>query len=118
MSTAAARSVRAATVRANATANAQPIQPESLDPLYTMDELAKRGFRPLTPVTPAGEHATVVMLDGTSGPEYWFGFRNFYAITRYNISKHYAMAVYELSQAIAGRGDAGVATAPSGQPSA
>ena len=106
------------TVRANAAANAQPIEPESLDPLYTMDELARRGFRPLTPVTPAGEHATVVMLDGTSGPEYWFGFRNFYAITRYNISKHYAMAVYELSQAIAGRGDAGVAVAPNGQPSA
>jgi membrane-bound lytic murein transglycosylase B len=106
------------TVRANVAGNAQPIDPESLDPLYTMDELAKRGFRPLTPVTPAGEHATVVMLDGTSGPEYWFGFRNFYAITRYNISKHYAMAVYELSQAIAGRGDAGVATAPTGQPAA
>ena len=106
------------TVRANAAANAQPIEPESLDPLYTMDELAQRGFRPLTPVTPAVQHATVVMLDGTSGPEYWFGFRNFYAITRYNISKHYAMAVYLLGEAIAGRSDADVAAVPNGQPSA
>ncbi|MBW8809781.1 MAG: lytic murein transglycosylase, partial [Lysobacter sp.] len=31
------------------------------------------------------------------------GFRNFYAITRYNISKHYGMAVYQLAEAIAGR---------------
>ncbi|MDR0184126.1 lytic murein transglycosylase B [Lysobacter arvi] len=106
------------TARANAAANAQPIEPESLDPLHTMEDLAKRGFRPLTPVAQPGEHATVVMLDGTSGPEYWFGFRNFYAITRYNISKHYAMAVYQLSQAIAGRSDADVAAAPNGQPSA
>ncbi|WP_206860235.1 lytic murein transglycosylase B [Lysobacter changpingensis] len=106
------------TVRANAAANAQPIEPESLDPLYTMDELAQRGFRPLTPVTPAAQHATVVMLDGSSGPEYWFGFRNFYAITRYNISKHYAMAVYLLGEAIAGRSDADVAAVPNGQPSA
>ncbi len=104
------------TVRANAATNAQPIEPESLDPLYSMDDLAARGFRPLTPVTP-GQTATVVNLDGDAGPEYWFGFRNFYAITRYNISKHYAMAVYQLSEAIAGR-DAPVATAPAGQPPA
>ncbi|WP_345777328.1 lytic murein transglycosylase B [Lysobacter sp. MMG2] len=106
------------TVRANASANAQPIEPESLDPLYTMSDLATRGFRPLQPVTPPEQNATVVKLDGDAGPEYWFGFRNFYAITRYNISKHYAMAVYQLSQAIAGNGDAPVAAAPAGQPSA
>jgi membrane-bound lytic murein transglycosylase B len=106
------------TVRANMAANAQPIEPESLDPSFTMDDLATRGFRPLEPVAPPQQNATVVMLDGTAGPEYWFGFRNFYAITRYNISKHYAMAVYQLSEAIAGRGDAQVAATPDGQPSA
>ncbi len=106
------------TVRANAAANAQPIDPETLDPSFTMDDLATRGFRPLEPVAPPQQNATVVMLDGTAGPEYWFGFRNFYAITRYNISKHYAMAVYQLSEAIAGRGEAQVAATPDGQPSA
>ncbi|MDI9238523.1 lytic murein transglycosylase B [Lysobacter sp. LF1] len=105
------------TVRANAAANAQPIEPENLDPVYTMADLAARGFRPLTPVTPADQSATVVNLDGDAGPEYWFGFRNFYAITRYNISKHYAMAVYQLSEAIAGR-DVPVAATPTGAPAA
>lgn len=104
------------TLRANADVGARPIQPESLDPVYTLDDLASRGFRPLGTVA-SDQTATVVNLDGVAGPEYWFGFRNFYAITRYNISKHYAMAVYQLSEAIAGR-DVPVADAGTGQPAA
>ncbi|MFC3551330.1 lytic murein transglycosylase B [Lysobacter cavernae] len=90
------------TVRANVAAHARPIEPENLEPVYTLPDLAARGYRPLTPVAP-GETATVLNFDGVDGSESWFGFRNFYAITRYNISKHYAMAVYQLSEAIAGR---------------
>ena len=98
-------------VRANADVNARPIEPENLEPVYTLPDLATRGYRPLSPVA-AGQTATVLNFDGVNGPESWFGFRNFYAITRYNISKHYAMAVYQLSEAIAGRADAAAATAP------
>lgn len=79
-----------------------PFEPETLDPVHALTDLAARGYRPLTKVDPALT-AVPLNLDGASGPEQWLGFRNFYAITRYNISKHYAMAVYQLSETIAGR---------------
>jgi membrane-bound lytic murein transglycosylase B len=41
------------------------------------------------------------MGQGRDGPEYRVGFNNFYVITRYNRSPMYAMAVYDLGQAIA-----------------
>lgn len=47
--------------------------------------------------------ATLVALDGEAGPLYYLGYNNFYVITRYNRSKNYAMAVYELGQLIRAR---------------
>ena len=89
-------------VRANLDPSRPPFEPGALEPNYTLADLAARGYRPLSNV-PADETAVPLNLDGVSGPEHWLGFRNFYAITRYNISKHYAMAVYQLAEAIAGR---------------
>ncbi len=51
----------------------------------------------LPPATPA----LLVVGQGRDGPEYRVGFNNFYVITRYNRSPMYAMAVYDLGQAIA-----------------
>ena len=42
--------------------------------------------------------AALIRLDEEAGPVYHVGYNNFYVITRYNRSRNYAMAVYELSQ--------------------
>lgn len=44
--------------------------------------------------------AALIELEGQAGKEYSLGLTNFYVITRYNHSDHYAMAVYQLGQAI------------------
>ena len=38
--------------------------------------------------------------EGKYGKEFWLGFHNFHVITRYNRSRLYAMAVWELSEEI------------------
>jgi len=42
----------------------------------------------------------LLSLEGHQGTEYWLGAQNFYVITRYNHSDHYAMAAYLLSEKI------------------
>jgi len=47
--------------------------------------------------------ASLIKLNTYDGDELWLGGRNFYVITRYNHSSHYAMAVHQLAQAIKAR---------------
>jgi membrane-bound lytic murein transglycosylase B len=42
--------------------------------------------------------AAPLRYEGKAGVETWLGFQNFYSITRYNRSRLYAMAVFQLSQ--------------------
>lgn len=55
-----------------------------------------------TPIHAFSEKADAVLLqfEGANGVEYWMGLTNFYVITRYNRSPLYALAVYQLSQAL------------------
>lgn len=58
---------------------------------------------------PALEHkgplALIELLNGPEAPSYVAGTENFYAITRYNWSSYYAMAVIELGREVAERVD-------------
>ncbi len=72
---------------------------ESLKPSRTMTELLALGIE-TDLVRPEDELVSPMRLEGKNGDEYWIGFKNFYVITRYNHSKLYAMAVYQLSEQI------------------
>lgn len=79
--------------------------PDDFTPKYTLAQLAEKGYRPHVSLGPevAGStrNGSLLSLDGPQGTEDWIVFQNFYAITRYNRSPMYAMAVYQLAQAIA-----------------
>ncbi|KAB7630972.1 lytic murein transglycosylase B [Stenotrophomonas rhizophila] len=89
-------------VPATLQAGREEFNPTEWAPTWTLSQLAQRGYQPSVPVA-AGLTATPITLEGSTGKQYWLGFQNYYAITRYNLSKMYAMAVYQLSQAIAGQ---------------
>ena len=48
----------------------------------------------------AGPLALVELQNGERAPSYVAGTQNFYAVTRYNWSSYYAMAVIELAEAV------------------
>lgn len=73
--------------------------PGNVEPVHPLAALEARGYR-LRAGEPAAPGATLVIFDGEAGREDWFGYRNFYVITRYNRSPMYAMAVHQLAQAI------------------
>ena len=66
------------------------------EPSPSIKHLRKYGILPL-PGLSLNQFATLVTLEGEAGPIHRLGYNNFYVITRYNNSKRYAMAVYELS---------------------
>lgn len=92
-------------LRASVAATARPLAPAGLEPVYPLQQLNEWGYttevKPDSikpdPMTPA----TLITLEGADGPEVWITFENFYAISRYNKSPLYSLAVYQLSQAIA-----------------
>ncbi|BBT46249.1 lytic murein transglycosylase B [Enterobacter asburiae] len=66
---------------------------------YSVAQLTAAG---LTPTQPLGnvDQVSLLRLDVGTGYQYWYGMPNFYTITRYNHSTHYAMAVWQLGLAV------------------
>lgn len=80
---------------------AMPAQWETagMKPSILIKDLESAGIRleqNLSPTT----LVSLVRLENEDTSEYWLGLDNFYAITRYNHSNLYAMAVYQLSREI------------------
>ncbi|MEO8158909.1 MAG: lytic murein transglycosylase B [Betaproteobacteria bacterium] len=80
-------------------------------PHSTLAQMLPKGVEPTDPM-PDDLVASLFALDLEAGPDYWLAFNNFYVITRYNLSKNYAMAVYQLANAIARERESQAATAP------
>ncbi len=74
----------------------------SLLPVVTAQSVTAHGFTSDSLQTGTADKRllSVMVLDGAEGDEAWVGYHNFYVITRYNHSRLYAMAVWQLAQSI------------------
>ncbi len=72
---------------------------QGIKPHIPVGELRRQGIT-LTRPLPDEQSVALIRLNNQRQPEFWAGLKNFYVITRYNHSPLYAMAVYQLSQAI------------------
>lgn len=68
-------------------------------PAYTVEEIRKLGVIPRVDIS-GDRQVTLIELANNGGNEYWLGFNNFFVITRYNRSVHYAMSVLQLAEEI------------------
>ncbi|GKX59588.1 lytic murein transglycosylase B [Leminorella grimontii] len=76
-----------------------PMLKHGFNTRYTATALAAAKLRPTAPLGNYKE-TSLLRLDMGKSFQYWYGLPNFYAITRYNHSTHYAMAVWQLGQEV------------------
>ena len=96
-----ARRWRATPARAEA---ARALVRESLKPAVAFERVRALGFEDAA-ARESGADArpvSVMRFSGEGGEELWVGYTNFYAITRYNHSRLYALAVHQLAAALRG----------------
>lgn len=74
---------------------------QSLKPKNKLSDYTALGIKPGIEVA-ASTPATLIILENEADKEYWYGFDNFYVITRYNHSPMYAMAVFQLAEKMKG----------------
>lgn len=74
---------------------------ETLSPVIAADTVRELGYEPYYEGGADPEQLLSVMtMEGPDEQELWVGYPNFYSITRYNHSRLYAMAVFQLAEAI------------------
>ena len=78
----------------------QAMLEKGLRPSIPLAELKAAGIVPLSPLAKDSEAALLALDSGPERQEHWVTLYNFYVITRYNRSPLYAMAVYQLGEAI------------------
>ncbi|MGZ4999493.1 MAG: lytic murein transglycosylase B [Methylomonas sp.] len=79
-------------------AGVDSLEPD-IDQQYSLSALSQAGIEPVG-IDKCDYPLRLLLLRHQNNDEYLLGHPNFYAITRYNHSTHYAMAVHELAQAI------------------
>jgi len=72
-----------------------------IKPLHRIADLPAYGVGAAVPLPAEAWCALVELETPGQSPEYWVGLQNFYALTRYNRSSFYAIAVVELAREIA-----------------
>ena len=78
----------------------QALLEKGLNPSTPLSELKASGISPHAPLDDSSEVSLLALDSSPQEQEYWVTLHNFYVITRYNRSPLYAMAVYQLSEAI------------------
>jgi membrane-bound lytic murein transglycosylase B len=66
----------------------------------TTNEISRAGVTLPADISPTLMVGLIDLEDGSNPTKYWLGTGNFFAITKYNRSFYYAMAVIELSKAL------------------
>ena len=72
---------------------------QGIKPHATLKSILAKGVR-LQVEASDEEMGALLEFDSADGHEYWIGLTNFYVITRYNHSRLYALAVFQLAQRI------------------
>jgi len=85
--------------RASVVKKSKELGSKKMKPHKSVAEYKRMGVKPEESFKDS-DQATLLKLQGKKGDEYWMTLNNFYVITRYNHSPLYAMAVYQLSQAV------------------
>jgi membrane-bound lytic murein transglycosylase B len=70
-------------------------------PQFTLKQWQKYGVKPVGNTPAAAQlKANLIRLQGKQQPKYWLVFHNFYVLMHYNPNAQYAMAVFQLAQAL------------------